>query len=533
MSRYVGTPRLIWFTLRRDRVRIPVWILGIALTVLGSVASFKSSYPTAADRQVRAAVVDNAVVKLFTGPGFGLSDYTFGAMTANELLPMTALVVALMNIFLVVRHTRAEEESERAELLRATAVGRLAPTTAALCVVVAADLALGALLTLGLPPSLDELSTKGSLAFAAAVVGVGLVFGAVALVAAQVAMSARGALGVASMALGAWYLLAAFGNVTGIRALSWLSPFGWAAEMRAYVDERWWPLALTLTATIALLALAARIGSHRDLGAGLMAGRPGPPNAAPWLDGPFGLAFRLQRSSVLWWSVSLAFLGAVYGSITEQAGKLYRDIGSLERYSAHIGASSAIDEYRALTLYIAVLVAGGFAVQATLRPRSEESAGRADPVISTAVSRFRWAGGHVAIALGGGAVALFVIGLGMGAADAISTGDAGQLPRTIGAALTYTPALWVLSGFAFALFGLVPRATSAAWLVLAGVAFVGFFGPLLHIPHWVYDLSPVEHVPRLPVASFSLAPLAVLLLIAIALFGAGFGGLRRRDLVSA
>ena len=104
MSRFVATPRLIWFTLRLDRVRIPVWVFGIGLTVLGSVASFKNNYPTAADRQTRAAIVDNAVVKLFTGPGYGLAHYTFGAMTANELLPMTALAVALMNIFLVVRH---------------------------------------------------------------------------------------------------------------------------------------------------------------------------------------------------------------------------------------------------------------------------------------------------------------------------------------------------------------------------------------------------------------------------------------------
>src|SRR5262245_53221371 len=507
MNRFVGTTRLIRFTLRRGRVRIPVWILGIGLTVLGSVASFKNSYPTAADRQTRAAIVDNAVVKLFTGPGYGLSHYTFGAMTANELLPMTALAVALMNIFLVVRYTRADEENERTELVRSTAVGRLAPTIAALCVVVGADLALGLLLTLGLPASLDELSTEGSLAFAAAVVGVGFVFGAVALLAAQLAVRARGALGVSSMVRGAWHLLAAFGNMTGIRALSWLSPFGWATEMRAYVDERWWPLVLALATTIALLAVAARVASRRDLGAGLIADRPGPPHAARWLDNPFGLAFRLQRNRVVWWSVSLAFVGAVYGSVTEHAGSLYHDLGSLVQYRAHIGAASAIDEYRALTLYIAVLIAGGFAVQAALRPRGEESAGRADPVLSTVVSRVRWAGGHVVIALGGSIAALFLIGLGMGAADAISVGDASQLPRTIGGALAYAPALWVLSGIAFALFGLVPSATGAAWLVLGGTAFVGFFGPLLQLPHWIYDLSPMEHVPRLPVATFSLAPL--------------------------
>src|SRR5262245_65833735 len=102
---------------------------------MGSVASFASTYPTAADRQARADVMRNAVAKLFTGPGFGLDNYTYGAMTANELLPLTAVAVALMSIFLVVRHTRADEESGRADLVRAGVVGRHAPSVATLAVV--------------------------------------------------------------------------------------------------------------------------------------------------------------------------------------------------------------------------------------------------------------------------------------------------------------------------------------------------------------------------------------------------------------
>ena len=42
-----------------------------------------------------------------------------------------AIVAGLMSMFLVGRHTRAEEESGRDELLRAAAVGRHAPTAAA------------------------------------------------------------------------------------------------------------------------------------------------------------------------------------------------------------------------------------------------------------------------------------------------------------------------------------------------------------------------------------------------------------------
>ena len=48
--------------------------------------------------------------------------------------------------------------------------------------------------------------------------------------------------------------------------------------------------------------------------------------------------------------------------------------------------------------------------------------------------------------------------------------------------------------------------SSLVWAVLAGCFVVGFFGQVLSLPGWLQDLSPFQHVPRLPAASFSLAP---------------------------
>ena len=58
------------------------------------------------------------------------------------------VVVALMGMFLVGRHTRADEEDGRTELVRATVVGRNAPVTAVLVVAAGAFTVLGALITL-------------------------------------------------------------------------------------------------------------------------------------------------------------------------------------------------------------------------------------------------------------------------------------------------------------------------------------------------------------------------------------------------
>jgi ABC-2 type transport system permease protein len=136
------------------------------------------------------------------------------------------------------------------------------------------------------------------------------------------------------------------------------------------------------------------------------------------------------------------------------------------------------------------------------------------------------------VALGGSAMLLFLTGAGTGIARAISAEDAGQLPRLIGAALAYVPALWVFASLAIALFGLVPRGAGFAWAAFGVLAFVGMMGPLLQLPAWTYDLSPLEHVPRLPVAELSVVPELALTAVAVALSVLGLFAFRRRDVRS-
>ena len=531
MTSFTGTSTLIRFILRRDRIRLTVWVLAIALSVMGSVASFSETYPTESDLQARAEVMDSPGAQLFVGPGYGMDDYDYGAMTANEMLPLTALAAALMSVFLVVRSTRAEEENGSAELVRAAPVGRLAPLTAALAVVVGAQLVLAGLLTIGLPASLAGLSAGGSLSFSAGVAAVGIVFAGIGAVAAQLTVGARSALGIASMALGVTYLVRSVGDTTET-GLAWISPFGWATEMRAYVAERWWPLLLSVAVAAGVIAIAVAINRHRDVGFGIISDRPGPAEAPRSLRNPLGLAFRLQRASLYWWAISLLALGLLYGGIAQEASTLYEEIEALEDYLVRIGAADAADQYLALTASISALMTAGYVIQSVLRARSEEAALRAEPVLATPVDRRRWLGSYLAMSLGGSVVLLLAFGIGTGIARAISTGDVGELPRLTGAALAYAPALWVFGGVAAALFGLVPRAASVAWGLLAVIVFIGFLGPVLQLPDWSYDISPVEHVPKLPVAEFDLVPELVLTVLALALVAVGLVGFRRRDLRS-
>jgi ABC-2 type transport system permease protein len=485
-SAFAGTGALIRFILRRDRVRLAVWISAIAGSVVLFAASLPTYYTDAAERQARATLMENPGLRAIAGPGFGLDNYTFGAMLAQEFLSWTAIFVALMSFLLMVRHTRAEEEAGRAELVRSAVVGRHAQTLAALIVLVGANMVLGLLIGLGLGSSgLEDVPMGSSLLFGAALASIGIVFAAVAAVTAQVNEHARGAAGLAGAAFAFFYLVRAAGDMREIGGgvLSWLSPIGWAQQTRVYVDDRWWPLLLSIAFAAVLIAVAVRLARRRDFGAGLVRPRPGAAAGSRLLSSPLGLAWRQHRTSVIWWGAAMLLFGLGYSTLAGEVESYVQDLSeTVKEWLESVGGETIIDSWLAvLALMVGVTVAV-FAVLAVLRPKSEESAGRAEPVLATAVSRAGWLGSHLAVALGGSVVLLLLAGLGLGITASAALGDASVLPKLLGATLVYTPAVWLTVGVGVALYGLAPRATLLVWIVIAYAGLIGMFAELLGSP---------------------------------------------------
>jgi ABC-2 type transport system permease protein len=525
-----GTGTLIRFILRRDRVRIPVWLAVLTLVQVGGAASYPGLYPTAEDRQNQAQIMESTpAMKAMSGPGHGLEDYTFGAMMSNEYLGFMLVFVALMSVFMVVRHTRTEEETGRAELVRASVVGRHAHLTAAVLAATGTSIALGLLIAVGHAGlGIESIDWPGSLVFGAAYAMVGIVFVGVAAVTAQLFEYGRAASGLAGALIGVAYAVRAIGDVAG-NGLSWLSPIGWAQAAAPYVSNRWWPLGLGLAVGAALILVAFAVAARRDVGSGLRAERAGAPAASRLLATPQGFAWRLQRSSVLWWTIAMFVFGFSYGSAVDVIDD-YADNEFIQDVVAGIGGATLTESWLSMVISLLAIVCTIFAIIAALRPRREETSGRAEAVLATAVSRTRWAGTHLAIALGGGTALLAVTGAGLGLGAAITSGDASYTGQVVGAALAYAPALWVTAALAVAVFGLIPRAIGLAWGLLVYAIFVVYLGGLLNLPDWLLNLSPYTHIPRQPAADFAAVPLVILTVLAALLVAAGLGGLRRRDL---
>jgi polyether ionophore transport system permease protein len=520
-----GTWSLVRFILRRDRVRLPVWIIGITLLVLSNAASIEGLYPTQADLDKAAQTAsDNAALIALNAPAYALD--TVGGQAVFNIGSFGYVVMALMGMFLVGRHTRADEENGRTELLRATVLGRNAPVTAVLVVAAGAFTALGGLVTLSMLS--QDLPTAGSVLYGAAMGMFGVLFACITAVTVQVTEHNRAALGLAGALLGGSYVVRAIGDV-GNGGLSWLSPMGWAQGARPYAGERWWTLLLLAAAAVVCVAGAFALLGVRDLGGGLVPPRPGPPTASAALVGsPYGLTLRLQRASLIAWTLGLGLVGVSYGSVGQDVRDLIGSNNAVEDIIAQ-GGGNLTDAFFTTSLLMMALVAGGFAISSTLRLRSEEAGGRVEPLLATGLGRTRWVASYVGVALGGSAALMAAAGLGMGLTYGIAVSDLGQVGRLVGAAVAYVPAIWLLVGVSVVLFGVAPRATAAAWGVLVACFVAGLFGELLDLPTWVIDLSPFQHVPKVPAEGFAPAPILVLTGIAAVLIAVGIAGFRRRD----
>jgi ABC-2 type transport system permease protein len=531
-----GTGALGRLAFRRDRVMLPAWVYVITVLIASNSYSLNKLYPTAAARaDLASSGGHNPALVFLYGRFWGDS---LGAVSAWRYGVWAAIFAALMSIFLVIRHTRADEEAGRLELVGSAAVGRLAALTAALLVALAANVLLAVLLVIALV--VVGLPVAGSVAFALAITTCSLAFTAVAALAAQLTSGARAARGIAIGVLGAAYLLRAVGDASGeggVSWLTWLSPLGWTEFIRPYTEDRWWVLALPLALTAAVTAAAYVLAVLRDHGAGLLPDRPGRPTASAWLRGPTGLAWRLQRGTLYGWAVGFAFTFAASGAAAKGIGSLLGGSQQLRNVFTRLGGQAAItNAYLAALMSLAGLAAAAYATSAVLRLRAEETGGQAEPLLATALGRTRWALSHVAVAVVGAAVLLAVAGVAAGLGYGLRTGSAGpEVARLLGAAMARLPASLTVAGAAVVLFGLLPRASVAgAWTVLGVLVVIALFGQILQLSQPILDISPFTHVPKLPGAAVTMlttgTPLLWLSLAVVALVAVGLAGLRRRDI---
>lgn len=528
--------------MRRDWRQLLLWAIGIFLLAYLSYVGVAQSYGTEADRTaLLATVAANPVVLLFRGLPSGAGE---AQVMVFLIFPWIALLAAMMSTFLAVRHSRMDEEDGRAELVSATTAGRTAPAVATAIHGILANLVVAALVAIAY--LVNGQAFSGSLVVGAGVGAVGVTFLGVGLLSAQLWRTSRGANSVAMWVTIGALLVAGVGNALGTPSddltriesswLTWVSPIGWGENSRAFADDAWWPIALSLVVGFALLTVSIALASTRDLGAGVFGERRGRASALATLAGGQSLVWRLNRGALVGWAIGGLLTGLLSTSLASVVAEMGSTNPAVERVLREIagGQGGAMDQ-ATVTVFFTLLgvIAACCAVQITARARQEEAHGTAEPVLASAVGRVRWLVGYLIVGAGG--IAL-TVGAGIaGAAAGIAAEDGDwSLMRDVwvtgSGQMVAAGVFLVLTALTFVL---APRATIAVgWTIVLVATVAGMFGPLFGFSDWIVHLSPFGSAPQVTGDEVDARGLWWLALAVVAGAAATVSLMRRRELAT-
>src|SRR4051794_21382426 len=240
MTALAGTWPLARLALRRDRILLPAWVIVLGGLPVSTASATAALYPTQGGRQ---GYIDelgrSALLVLFYGPrpSASLGALIFWRMATGML------IMAIIGVLVVVRHTRVEEEAGRRELVRSGAVGRYADLAAALLVVAVGGLAVALIIAFGMIA--QRTPAGGSFAMGLAWAAAGITGGAIAAVSAQVTRSAATARGIGLAVVAISFALRGGGDGAidqghGPTWLAWAPPLGGGGSGRARGRGRGW-----------------------------------------------------------------------------------------------------------------------------------------------------------------------------------------------------------------------------------------------------------------------------------------------------
>jgi ABC-2 type transport system permease protein len=519
-------------TARDARVRTIAFVYLFAVVAFIQPISYRHTYPTLADRLSFAhAFGANKAVVLFYGKAYDL--LTVGGYSAWRVGGTLALFAAVFGLLAAVRAMRAEEDTGRAELVLAGIIGRRSQFGSALVAIAGAIALLWVATFVG--SVAGSLPVGGSAYLALAAVSPAPVFVGVGAVASQLAPTRRLALELGGAAVAFAFLLRVIADTSsGAGWLRWITPLGWAEQLRPFTGAQPLVLLLPITATAALVAVAARIYLARDIGSGVLSAGDTAPARLALLSSPTQQALRGERTSLLVWLSSVGLFAAVVGVISNSISSA--GISSqLNQTLSKLGSGSVLTPkgYMGFSFLFFVLVVSLFVCSQIAAARHEEADQRLETLLALPVGRRHWLGGRLVLAVAAATAISLWAGL-LAWAGARSQGVSVSLATMIAAGANCLPSAVLFLGLAALAYATVPRAVSGIAYGLVAVAFLWeLFAALLGAPKWLADVTPFAHVGLVPAQSFDALGAAVMVAVGLIAALAAVWLFERRDLTGS
>jgi len=544
LSRIYGLGSVYAKTLRDSRLAVIIVAGILAAFLLSGGAAFGEAYNTVKSRIDLANLVRSlppAMSGVYGNP-FPAGIQTLGGSIAWKTGGSLGLTAALWSILALSGTLAAEARRGSLEFVATTPLGmrriaveKLAAhlTGMAIVVVVTALSAWGAGKLFATLPG-DEISVAAAVGFAAWVGVVALASGALAFALAPI-LGRGGAAAIAGAVSVVGYFVngyqAAVPAFAGPANLTW---FGWTAHHQPLGGVFDWPSLVpgAILATV-LFVGGIELIARRDIGVTSRIPTPSVPEAVLGLQGPTGRSFGDRLPLAASWGIGVGLMGFIFGaaslSLTGALANLSpetRQIWESIFPNIDLNGAGAFLELAFITFGF-ILV--GFAASTLVNGwASDETGGRLEMLLTTPMSRARWAVASGVGVLAAIVVMTVVIATGIGIGSALAGGDIAT--PIVGTAVLGLYAA-ALAGIGMGVGGLL--STSIAGETVAGIVIVTFLidiiAPALKWPDWIHQLALSSHLGQPMIGTWDWPGMVACVVLAIGGVAVAGWGVARRD----
>lgn len=528
--------RLIRANLKNDLKISVIWFVIIVLMMGSGLIKLVDLYGTQVAVQQLAAMLDTPMMtalfaKIPAGPLN--TAVIFGAI----MLPLMAVIMALMNIQMVLRNTRQMEEIGETELLLSNVMRPQTPLWAAIMEIVYLNVisAGGVYLILWMIP-MHGSSVTANLLFAVLVGLSGLFFAGIVLVAAQCFAESRSVQLFSYSFLGGVYLLRSVIDVQNWHQIEWLSPFNWLEASQVYYGNIWKYSIYLGVAFIICGMLSLMMVKRRDLGFGIFKSTGRGRNHAPWfLRGWLTLYLQLESKLIWGWGIGIMIVAGMFGGLFSSVGDMLKNNTSINQIIGGTANQMLAHELNAhflvmISMFMSFLavIAGWNLMQ---RYQRDVKNGYFELLSAQPISRFKM---YLTYTLMGMIFTILYWFVGITLVFGIANLVLNQ-PLALNlwsqTVWGYLPAILIFSGIASFFLGWWTKLFGVLY-IYGGVMFlITYLKNLLDVPVNFLKISPYGWVYNLPVVHISEQLLWGMVGISIVLWLIGLLGFKWRDLI--
>jgi len=518
---------------KRDWKKIIVWVIGLGLFSGGFVPAFEEigkgqgligMFETMQNPAMVAMVGPTAVTTA--------TEYTIGAMYANEMLLFCCLFAMIVSILHVISHTRKEEELGLTELVRSFRVGRQANSLAVMIETVIINLGLSLCTSiLMIFFNVTSITVEGSLLFGLSIGIAGMIAATIALVFAQIMPTSSGATGASLGMVGLLYIVRATTDVSNIN-LSMVNPMGWTYLTYPFTENNWLPLIFGLLFSCIVIVFAFVLEEKRDMGAGYLPEKEGRATAKKSLLSVPGLFVKINKGVIISWLVAFVIMGAAYGAIYGDMQTFLESNELMKQMFTLTGVSIEVS-FTATIMMVLIELVTILPIAVVNKLFNEEVRLHLSQLYSTKVTRgqFYWVTIVLAVIVGVVGIVFAAGGLGATAISVMSNGANMNIADFLVAGLNYLPSVLFFIGLAALALGWIPKLGKVVYAYLGYSFVLNYFGGILDLPDWFSKTAIQSWIPRMPTEEFDGTIFIVITLLSISLMLIGYLGYKKRDML--